>query len=103
MVASLSMRALPQIRRGGVPLPPFRAGSIVDERSDAMPFIPPTMIGAGMVSMVLLVLLLLGDAAAPGRLSLALAGLLLLGGVVLVVGGMVLLEPRRGAQPDHRS
>ena len=68
-----------------------------------MPFIPATMIGAGTVAMLVLVLLLLGDAAAPGRLSLALAGLLLLGGVALVVGGMVMLEPRRGAQPDHRS
>lgn len=68
-----------------------------------MPFIPATMIGAGMVSMVVLVLLLLGDTAAPGRLSLGLAGVLLLGGVALVVGGMMMLEPRRGVQPDHRS
>lgn len=68
-----------------------------------MPFIPATMIGAGVVSMLLLVLLLLGDAAAPGRMSLALAGMLLLCGVGLVVGGMMMLEPRRRVQPDHRS
>lgn len=68
-----------------------------------MPFIPLAMIGAGLTGNLVLVLLLLGDATAPGRMSLAAAALLAIGGGVLMLGGLMLLEPRRTHELDHRS
>ncbi len=68
-----------------------------------MPFIPLAMIAAGLVGNLLLVLLLLGDATAPGRLPLALAAMLALGGGALLLGGLMLLEPKRRDSLDHRS
>lgn len=68
-----------------------------------MPIIPLAMIGAGLAGNILLVLLLLGDATAPGRLPLALAALLALGGAALMLGGLRMLEPRRREGLDHRS
>lgn len=68
-----------------------------------MPFIPLAMIAAGLIGNLLLVLLLLGDATAPGRVPLAAAALLALGGGALLLGGLMLLEPRRRDPLDHRS
>lgn len=68
-----------------------------------MPFIPLTMIGAGLIGNLLLVLLLLGDATAPGRLPLAVAAVLALGGGALMVAGLMMLEPRRRHELDQRS
>lgn len=68
-----------------------------------MPFIPLSLIGAGLLGNLLLVLLLLGDATAPGRLPLAVAAMLALGGGALMLIGLVMLEPRRRPEADHRS
>ncbi|MBR0672138.1 hypothetical protein [Neoroseomonas soli] len=68
-----------------------------------MPVIPLAMITAGLVGNLLLVALLLGDATAPGRMSLAVAAVLALGGAALMLGGLMMLEPRRGGPADHRS
>lgn len=68
-----------------------------------MPIIPLAMIGAGLAGNILLVVLLLGDATAPGRLPLALAALLALGGAALMLGGLRMLEPRRREGLDQRS
>jgi hypothetical protein len=68
-----------------------------------MPIVPLAMIGAGCVSTLLLILLLLGDATAPGRMPLAVAAVLALGGGGLLLGGVLTLEPRRRTQPDQRS
>jgi len=68
-----------------------------------MPVIPLFMIVAGLVGNLLLVVLLLGDATAPGRIPLAAAAVLALGGAALMLGGLMMLEPRRGGPADHRS
>ena len=68
-----------------------------------MPILPLAMIGAGTVSTLLLVLLLLGDATAPGRMPLAATALLALGSGALLLGGVLTLEPRRRAPTDQRS
>jgi len=60
-----------------------------------MPLFPLTLIGSGFLSNLLLVVLLLGDATAPGRISLAAAAVLALGGGALILGGLMLMEPRR--------
>ena len=60
-----------------------------------MPFIPLAMLGAGLVLTLMLVLLLLGDATAPGRMPLVVAAVLAIGGGALVLGGVMMLEPRR--------
>jgi hypothetical protein len=103
MAAPLSMQVPPQIRRGIVPLPPLQAVLILDERSDAMPFIPLSLIGAGLLGNLLLVLLLLGDATAPGRMPLVVAAALALGGGAMMLAGLLMLEPRRRREADHRS
>lgn len=68
-----------------------------------MPIIPLTLIGTGLAGNILLVLLLLGDATAPGRMPLAAAALLAIGGAALMLGGLAMLEPRRRNGLDHRS
>ena len=68
-----------------------------------MPIIPLTMIGAGLAGNLLLVLLLLGDATAPGRMPLVVAAVLALGGGALMLGGLLMLGPRRRHEADHRS
>jgi hypothetical protein len=68
-----------------------------------MPLIPLAMIAAGLAGNILLVVLLLGDATAPGRLPLTPAALLALGGAALILGGLRMLEPRRREGFDHRS
>lgn len=68
-----------------------------------MPIIPLALIGAGLAGNILLVALLLGDATAPGRLPLAPASLLALGGAALILGGLRMLEPRRPEGLDQRS
>lgn len=68
-----------------------------------MPILPLAMIGAGTVSTLLLVLLLLGDATAPGRIPLAAAAFLAVCGGALLLGGVLTLEPRRRAPTDQRS
>jgi hypothetical protein len=103
MAALLSMQAPPQNCRAGVVSAPRRRCSTLDERSTPMPFIPLAMIAAGLVGNLLLVLLLLGDATAPGRMPLVLAAVLALGGGALLLGGLMLLEPRRRDPLDHRS
>jgi len=66
-----------------------------------MPFIPLTLIGTGFLGNLLLVVLLLGDATAPGRLSLTAAAVLALGGGALIVVGLMLMEPRRDRGLHH--
>jgi hypothetical protein len=61
----------------------------------AMPVIPIALIVTGLLGNLLLVLLLLGDATAPGRVPLAAAAVLAIGGGALMLGGLRLLEPRR--------
>lgn len=61
-----------------------------------MPFIPLTLITTGFLGNLLLVVLLIGDATAPGRVPLMAAVVLALGGAALMLGGLALLEPRRG-------
>lgn len=70
-----------------------------------MPLIPITLIATGFLGNLLLVALLIGDATAPGRIPLAVAAVLALGGAALLLGGLALLEPRRkhGDPVDHRS
>ncbi|MBP0464994.1 hypothetical protein J5Y09_13810 [Roseomonas sp. PWR1] len=60
-----------------------------------MPVIPITLITTGLAGTLLLILLLLGDATAPGRMPLAYAALLALGGGALMLVGLMMLEPRR--------
>jgi hypothetical protein len=60
-----------------------------------MPFIPITLIAIGFLGNLLLVALLIGDATAPGRIPLAAAALLALGGTALMLGGLMWLEPSR--------
>jgi hypothetical protein len=61
------------------------------------------MIATGLLSTLLLVVLLLGDATAPGRVPLVVAAGLAVGGGALMLGGLRMLEPRRTDQLDHRS
>lgn len=68
-----------------------------------MPFIPLSMIVAGLAGNLLLVVMLLGDATAPGRIPLVAAAVLALGGAALMLGGLMMLEPRRDRRLDHRS
>jgi hypothetical protein len=70
-----------------------------------MPVIPITLIATGFLGNLLLVALLIGDATAPGRVPLAAAAILALGGAALILGGLALLEPRREHHEpaDHRS
>ena len=68
-----------------------------------MPFIPLSMIVAGLAGNLLLVVMLLGDATAPGRIPLAAAAVLALGGAALMLGGLMMLEPQRDRRVDHRS
>lgn len=68
-----------------------------------MPFIPLSLIGAGLLGNVLLVLALLGDVTAPGRMPLVVAAALALGGGALMLAGLLMLEPRRRHEADHRS
>lgn len=68
-----------------------------------MPIIPMILIGAGFAGNLLLVILLLGDATAPGRVPLAVAALLALGGAALMLIGLRMLEPRRRERIDQRS
>ncbi|WP_198369071.1 hypothetical protein [Roseomonas rosulenta] len=68
-----------------------------------MPVIPIALIATGLLGNLLLVVLLLGDATAPGRIPLAVAAALALGGGALMLGGLRMLEPRRPEPLDHRS
>ena len=68
-----------------------------------MPFIPLSMIVAGLAGNLLLVVMLLGDATAPGRIPLVAAAVLALGVAALMLGGLMMLEPRRDRRLDHRS
>lgn len=68
-----------------------------------MPVIPIALITTGLLSTLLLVVLLLGDATAPGRVPLAVAAVLAIGGGALMLGGLRMLEPRRPETLDHRS
>lgn len=68
-----------------------------------MPVLPIAMITSGLLSTLLLVLLLLGDATAPGRVPLVVAAALAIGGGALMLGGLRMLEPRRPDPLDHRS
>lgn len=68
-----------------------------------MPFIPLSMIVAGLAGNLLLVVMLLGDATAPGRIPLAAAAVLAVGGAALMLGGLMMLEPQRDRRVDHRS
>ena len=68
-----------------------------------MPFIPLSMIVAGLAGNLLLVVMLLGDATAPGRIPLVAGAVLALGGAALMLGGLMMLEPRRDRRLDHRS
>jgi hypothetical protein len=61
----------------------------------AMPVLPITLITAGFLGNLLLIVLLLGDATAPGRVPLLVAALLALGGAALMLLGLMMLEPRR--------
>jgi hypothetical protein len=69
----------------------------------AMPVVPITLITAGLLGNLLLVVLLLGDATAPGRVPLVVAAVLAIGGGALMLGGLRMLEPRRPETLDHRS
>jgi hypothetical protein len=69
----------------------------------AMPVLPIAMITTGLLSTLLLVVLLLGDATAPGRVPLVVAAALAIGGGALMLGGLRMLEPRRPDPLDHRS
>lgn len=60
-----------------------------------MPVLPIAMIATGLLGNLLLVVLLLGDATAPGRVPLLVAAVLALGGGALMLGGLMMLEPRR--------
>ncbi len=60
-----------------------------------MPVIPITLITAGFLGNLLLIVLLLGDATAPGRVPLLVAAVLALGGAALMLAGLMMLEPRR--------
>ncbi|BDG71290.1 hypothetical protein [Roseomonas fluvialis] len=60
-----------------------------------MPVIPITLITTGLFGNLLLVVLLLGDATAPGRVPLLVAAVLALGGGALMLAGLMMLEPRR--------
>lgn len=55
------------------------------------------LVVTGLLTNLLLVLLLLADAALPGQLSLGMAALLAAGSGVALVGGLVLLEPWHGS------
>lgn len=68
-----------------------------------MPVIPIALIAAGLLGNLLLVVLLLGDATAPGRIPLAAAAALAIGGGALMLAGLRMLEPRRPDPLDHRS
>lgn len=68
-----------------------------------MPVIPITLITIGLLGNLLLVVLLLGDATAPGRVPLVVAAALAIGGGALMLGGLRMLEPRRPESVDHRS
>lgn len=68
-----------------------------------MPVIPLSMIVAGLAGNLLLVVMLLGDATAPGRIPLVAAAALALGGAALMLGGLMMLEPRRRGPADHAS
>jgi hypothetical protein len=68
-----------------------------------MPVLPIAMITTGLLSTLLLVVLLLGDATAPGRVPLVVAAALAIGGGALMLGGLRMLEPRRPDPLDHRS
>lgn len=68
-----------------------------------MPFIPLTLIATGFLGNLLLVAMLIGDATAPGRVPLIAAAVLALGGAALMLGGLMMLEPRRRGPADHAS
>lgn len=68
-----------------------------------MPVIPIALITTGLLGNLLLVLLLIGDATAPGRVPLVVAAVLAIGGGALMLGGLRLLEPRRPGPLDHTS
>ncbi|CAH0245974.1 hypothetical protein [Roseomonas sp. CECT 9278] len=68
-----------------------------------MPVIPIALITTGLLGNLLLVLLLIGDATAPGRVPLVVAAVLAIGGGALMLGGLRLLEPRRPGRLDHTS
>ncbi|MBL0950165.1 MAG: hypothetical protein IBJ08_05520, partial [Pseudomonas sp.] len=52
---------------------------------------------------LLLVIALLGDVTAPGRMPLVVAAVLALGGGALMLAGLMMMEPRRDREVDHRS
>lgn len=54
-----------------------------------------SLVVMGLLMNTLLVLLLLGDAMLPMRLSLSAAAVLAVLGGVSLVGGLVMIEPRR--------
>jgi hypothetical protein len=54
------------------------------------------LVVAGLLTNLLLVLLLLADAALPGQLSLGVAAVLAALSGLALVGGLVMLEPWRG-------
>jgi len=61
-----------------------------------MPRFALGLVAAGLILNLLLVVLILGDAFGPGRLSHGIAaGMAVLGGALLL-GGLALLEPRLG-------
>jgi hypothetical protein len=68
-----------------------------------MALIPLSMIAAGTVSFLLVLLLLLGDATAPGRMPPAIAAMLALGGAGLIMGGLARLETRKRDMAGQRS
>jgi len=54
-----------------------------------------SLVIAGLLMNALLVLLLLGDALLPMRLSLSAAAALAIMGGIALVGGLTMIEPRR--------
>lgn len=64
-----------------------------------MPRLAFLLLATGLLAILLTLVLVLGDAMLPGRVSPLFAAMLAgLGGTALV-GGLVLVEPGRGRQP----